>query len=386
MSRRLVWTTVLVLAALLLAAVGFVARFEQVPVERWTPPGKEARRNPYLALERFMATLGRPLIRAESAAFLDALPHGGVLILDSHRRAHLSPARLERLLAWVAAGGYLIVAPEPRGVDDPVLAFFEVNCGCSAETPQDEPAAPAKSPAPPQSFAVAVPGTGRPLQVQFGLGTLQAGSVEPDWRAGAAPQPDKLLHFRHGAGHVTMIAGLSWLFDNRHIGRFDHAELLWTLVETYQPERSGPLTLMARLATPTLWEWLAESAWTAVLALAALLALWLWAVLPRFGPARPEPEAARRQLGEHLAAVGRYVWRAGGLEHWLETARESFRARLALRHPALLALPPAEQAAALAEITQRPVALIAAALHQPAASPQSFTLALATLRHLENRL
>jgi hypothetical protein len=384
MTRRVVWSVLLAVAFAVLVITWFLAKFEQVPIERWTPPAKEARRNPYLALERFMSTMGRPLARAENAAFLDKLPAGGVLILDSHRRAHLSPARVTALLDWVESGGYLIVAPEPSGVDDPILEFFDVTCSCKDEQPR--PAPKARKALPPKSVAIAIPGTEHPLQAQFIYSRMKPGEYDPEWQAAAPNYPAQILHFDHGDGHVTMIEGLSQLFDNRHIGQLDHAELLWTLLETYQPDRSRPVTLMARLVTPSLWEWLAESAWTAVIAAAALVALWLWASVPRFGEARPEPEAARRELGEHLAAIGRYVWRAGGLEHWLEVARESFRSRLALRHPAILALPPAEQAVALAEITQRPISLIATALHQPAGSPQSFTQALRTLRKLESIL
>lgn len=384
MTRRIVWITVLSLAFLVLVAAWFVSKFEQVPVEHWTPPAKEARRNPYLALERFMTSMGRPLARAENAALLDNLPAGGILILDNHRRVHMPPERAQRLLAWVEKGGYLIVAPEPSGVEDPILDFFKVDCGCDSKPAGS--AAKAKKPPAPKSIAVTIPGAARPLQVEFVYGRLNAAGSPPEWQAGAADYPAQLLHFQHGAGHVTMIQGMSWLLDNRHIGQLDHAELLWTLMEIYQPDRSRPVTLMARLSVPTLWEWLAESAWTAVFAAVALLALWLWAVVPRFGITRPEPEAARRELGEHLAAIGRYIWRVGGLDHWLGVARESFRTRLALRHPAILGLPPADQVTALAELTKRPASLIAAALHQPAGSPQSFTLALRTLRNLERIL
>lgn len=384
MTRRIVWIALAAAAFVILSGSWFLAHFERVRVEKWSPPAKEAQRNPYLALERFMAAMGRPLARAENAVFLDRLPAGGVLILDNHRRAHLSPARLKRLLAWVEAGGYLIVAAEPFAVNDPVLAFFQVNCGCGAEPAT--PALPQTRKAAPRSINVSIPGAARPLAVDFNYAGLTPGKIAPVWRSGAPDYRDQLLHFRHGAGQVTVLSGLAWLFANRQIGHQDHAELLWTLLETYQPDRSRPVTLVTHLSVPSLWEWLADSAWTAVVSAAVLVALWLWAIVPRFAPARPEAAAGRRELGEHLSALGRFVWRAGGLEHWLEVARESCRNRLALRHPAILDLPPAEQAAALAELAGRPASLIAAALHQPAATPQSFTLALRTLRNLERTL
>ncbi len=385
MTRRIVWCTVLVFTLVVLA-VGVFTKFEQVTVERWTPPAPEARRNSLLAFERFMVAMGRPLSRAQNAPALDKLEAGSALILDNHRTAVLSPARTAALLAWVEQGGYLIVAPERPGTKDPLLDYFDISCDCSSKTPQTEPQAAAKKPRPPESIPVAIPGKAHPLQVRFIMGWLIPGKTEPVWGAAAPDYPEQILHFDHGKGHVTVVTGLGRLLDNHNIGNFDHAELFWNLLETYQPDWSRPITLMSEPATPSLWEWLAESAWTALISGAALIGLWLWAVVPRFGQVRPEPEAARRELSEHLAAVGRYVWRAGGLAGWLETARASLRNRLALRHSAILALPPAEQAAALAELTRVPTAQITAALYRPAASLPAFTRAVRTLRTLENLL
>jgi hypothetical protein len=231
-----------------------------------------------------------------------------------------------------------------------------------------------------------VPGSPRTLNIQYRGPGLNTGKRAPDWRSGVAGQGDQMLHYHHGLGHITIVAGLDSLLDNHRIGQLDHAELLWTLLQSYQPEPNRPVVLAARLAVPGLWEWLASNAATALVSGLVLLGLALWRIVPRFGPPLPEPVPDRRELREHLAALGRYLWRAGGLDHWLRAARDAFLTRLALRHPALAALPPAEQAAALAHLTRRSPGLIAAALHQPATSPLSFTAALRTLRNLERNL
>ncbi|MFZ2266377.1 MAG: DUF4350 domain-containing protein [Azonexus sp.] len=407
MTRRIVWGGVLALVFTVLIGLWLATRLEQVEVDHWTPPGPAARHDPFLAMTRFLDGMGRPL-RAGDGEGLDTLPPGGVMLLDAQRRSQLTPARTQGLLDWVKRGGYLIVAAEAPGVKDPLLEFFQVNCGCSAspdesepvaegpaegqaenqaEDPVDSPVVPAiKAPRRPDSVSVSVPGAARPLQVDFAYRQLETGASEPEWAAGAADYPAQILHFRHGTGHVTVLASLTQLFDNKHIGHHDHAELLWTLLETYQPDHGRPVTLLTRLGRITLFEWLTRTALPATLSAAALLVLWLWSVIPRFGRTLPAVAPARRELREHLAAIGRYVWRVGGLDHWLETARESCRERLALRHPGLLALAPAEQAQALAELTRRPASLIAAALHEPARTPQSFTLALRVLRNLERSL
>jgi hypothetical protein len=400
MTRRIVWGGVLALVFAVLIGLWLATRLEQVEVDHWTPPGQEARRNPFLAMTRFLDAMGRPL-RAGDGEGLDVLPSGGVMLLDAQRRSQLTPARTQALLDWVKRGGYLIVAAEAPGVKDPLLDFFQVDCGCGASRDEPESAAegPAegqaenrlasaaiKAPRRPESVSVSVPGAARPLQVDYSYRQLETGDNEPEWEAGADNYPAQILHFRHGSGHVTVLASLARLFDNQHIGHRDHAELLWTLLETYQPDHSRPVTLLTRLGRVTLFEWLMRPALPATLSAAALLVLWLWSVMPRFGRTLPAVAPARRELREHLAAIGRYVWRVGGLDYWLETARESCRERLALRHPGLLALAPAEQALALAELTRRPASLIAAALHEPARTPQSFTLALRVLRNLERTL
>lgn len=373
-----------------LAAGWFYTHFEQVTVKTHAPPEAEARRNPYLALERFFARMGRPLQRQADARFLDTLPAGGVLILDAARRIHMTPERVEHLLRWVEQGGYLIVSPDFPG-EDPLLARFGVSRFIPGQSPEKSPAteeeADAVAPLPASgSLTVRIPGAPRPFLADPPTLGLQPGKIAPSWTAGRPRQGTQYLHFAHGSGHVTLISGLSSQFSNFTIGQHDHAEILWTLVQTYQPHLSGPITLVTRLQTPSLWQWLAEYAWTALISGLALLLLWLWRVVPRFGVPQPDPEPDRRQLREHLAAVGRYVWRSGGLEYWLAIARDSFQSRLALRHPAIAALPPAEQAEALARLTRRSAAQIAEALLGPAGSVSSFTSAMRTLRNLERSI
>ena len=122
------------------------------------------------------------------------------------------------------------------------------------------------------------------------------------------------------------------------------------------------------------------------IAAAVLLGLWLWRIVPRFGSTLPEAPPARRELREHLAAIGPHQWRSGALAALLSPAREHFRSRLALRQPTIAVMPVAEQAAALAALCQRPAARIAAALDGSAETPHAFTDALRMLRNLERDL
>ena len=98
MKRTIIWSLVAGLVLVTLITVWFLQNFEQVPSSHREPPQKEARRNPYLALEHLLKQLNRPLERVNSPSSLDQLAAGGVLILDGNRRRNVDPARSERLL------------------------------------------------------------------------------------------------------------------------------------------------------------------------------------------------------------------------------------------------------------------------------------------------
>ncbi len=390
MTRRVAWITVAVLAVLVLGGTWVLSQFEEVDVPRRDAPAPEARRNPYLAFERFMTRMGRPVIRSGDPGLFDHLPPGGVLILDRNRRAHLTQARVDRLFAWVEGGGYLLVAAEQRGTPDPILDRLGARwVEFKPEPPKQDAAAdapPAPAPAAPKWTPplARVPGEAQPFSLLPGGLGLKAAGTPAQWTGGEGRFGASVLHYGMGRGNVTVVVNLDRMLSNDAIGTFDHAEFVWALLRHYRPD--GPVTLLARLAVPDLFEWLADYAWGAVIAAAALVLLWLWRIVPRFSTPAPEPAPTRRELREHLAAIGRYVWRAGGLGHWLAVGRAAFHAHLSLHHPALAALPLAQRADALAALTHRSRGLVLAALGGPATTPAEFTRAMRTLKNLEHDL
>ena len=375
MTRRIVCRTLIGLAALMLLATWLMINLERVPVQAREPPQSAARHNPWLALERFTARLGGHLTRSAEVRALDRLPAGGTLFLDRQRAYLLPPERLRRVLAWVEKGGYLIAVAEPSGVADPLLDSLGVK----------RPASPPETRI--QGVVeVLLPGAARSLAVAASAAVLEAGGRQPDWSAGQPGRGEQLLHFAIGRGQVTVATALDHQLSNRQIGELDHAELYWSLLGRYDRSPRPQVLLLSRLQMPNLGEWLWENSRPACGAAATLIVLWLWRIVPRFGNPLPDAPPARRELREHLAAVGRYLWRAGASAALLGPAREHFRSRLALRQPAIAARPAAAQPAALAALSRRPVASIAAALDGPADTPRAFTDALRLLRQLERDL
>lgn len=348
---------------------------ERVPTRRHEPPAPEAQRNAYLALERFTGKMGGVLERRSDARFLDRLPVGGTLFLDRRRDRLLSPERLQRLLAWVSAGGYLIAVPESPEVPDPLLDALDVR---RAEPPQPGARVAAVD--------VCWPADARARQIAGAWHLLRAGSRQPVWSAGSADHGQQLLHFSVGRGNLTIAAEFDRLLSNRSLGDHDHAELYWSLLEHYDASPRPQVWVLSRLQMPGLLAWIWEHARAACFSGIILILLWLWQIVPRFGPLRPESPPARRELREHLAAVGRYLWRADCLEALLAPARQRLYSCLALRQPTIAALPVAAQIGALADVTGKPAPRLAAALLGEAPSARAFTEAVRTLRDLEEDL
>ena len=173
--------------------------------------------------------------------------------------------------------------------------------------------------------------------------------------------------------------------SNYRIGELDHAELIWALLQNYQPQ--GTIHLASRMETQTLWQWLAESAWMLLISSAVLTALWLWQISPRFGGTLPMPIAERRDLAQHLSAIGRSVWREGGVAHWLASVRQAVQKRLSLRYPKLTQQDASEQRIALARIAACKTIDIASAMTAGRAqSTNEFCKAMQILQRLDQRL
>ncbi len=377
MSRRLIWGIVVLLALLTLLA-WLASRLERETVLIHEPPQAAARRNPYLALERYIERMGGSFTRRSGAGALDRLPAGGTVLLDRQRSQWLPPERLQHLLSWIEDGGYLLVVAERPDVYDPLLEHF----GIQRLT---KPISKAKSISAdqPRVLEVSLPDVERVLRVDAALALLSSGSRPPLWSAGHADEGAQWLHYAIGRGNLTVAVGLDSQLSNRRIGELDHAELFWTLLSRYDHSPKPQVLLLSRLQMPGLFVWLWENAWEACIAAIVVLLLWLSRIVPRFAACVPEAPPTRRELREHLAAVGRYLWRAGALPSLLVPVREHFHNRLAFRHPKIAALPPEEQAAALSELSGISSAGIASALYGSAINTQAFTDALRTLYKLE---
>lgn len=402
MTRGTIWGAVVVLGLATLGLRWFVEMFEPVSVTRSTGVRDEARRDPYLALTRFLERMGRAVERTSDPHRLLSLDGPGVLVLDRRRAYHLSTERAGAVRQWVEEGGYLILVPEIDGtpdllVDDLDLEWATPAGDATAESEEvddavdaaagvpDTPGRPDRKrtplPALPETTTVRVPGAGRPLTID-GYRGLEPGDITPVWTAGNGPWGQQVMHLSVGSGAVTVVVDFDRLTHNTGLGHRDHAEFVWQLIQRYGP--AGPVVLLSRLDVPSLWDWLFTSARAALAAGLLALVLWIWHVAPRFGGVILQPPPDRRQLHEHLTAVGRFLWRQQGPEVWLGVMRAALAEKVVRRvTPAALGR---ERVHAVAVQTGLPAGVVARALEGPAHDAATFIAAAQALQSLDRKL
>jgi hypothetical protein len=330
---------------IVLWAAWFLSTHDRVIVQEWVGPSGEARLREFLAAQRFAERMGLKVVEVRSLPELGALPAQGVLLIP-HRRQQLPPARIAEILRWVDSGGHLVAEAEHAGVPDPLLDQLGVKRSTSAEA--------ARKP-----LSVELPQSGRKLTAFFpGTMKLETGDgAEVRLRAGSS-----LISFARGRGLVTVASTLRFArnpsYDDHFyrlskrpaasIGAQDHAELLWSVLSL---GAGGELRLYFRPERLSLSGFLRENAAPALIAAGLLLALWLWSIVPRFGPVAPDVPPGRRRLLDHLRASGRYYWAKGLRSRLVVAARDAALRRIARAQPDFAGAPQAQRSARLATLT-----------------------------------
>ncbi len=345
-------TIISVLVFLLLVLLGFWLSQNLVKKEIILPVGLqgEAARNPLLAAERFLTTMGVPTRPIDSIKDMQEKPRPGDVLLISSDRQTLGERHSQALLDWVKAGGHLVVTVahvvpeeyEKQAEDGPLLVRVRVRdplldaLGLSVryllDKDQDERVSRAR-----------LPGHGKELQVQFNPAFFLHGARRGDFVIDTG-QGIALLQRRLGRGRITVLSGMHFL-EFRRLGEYDHARFLYALVEN-----ARHVWLMSSNDMPPLWRWLWDHAREAVIAAALLLLLWLWSKLPRFGPLQQQPPPVRRRIMEHIEANGHFLWKQRQLARLVEAVREALEHTALHRHPAWAGMSAEEKVAHIAQL------------------------------------
>jgi hypothetical protein len=401
MGNRLTWALI---GALLLLLAGwgvqwFFANHEQRSREIVDGMSPLAKRNPLLAAERFLNRIG---LDAESISGRDRLltpPAAPGLLLVYRLGVSLPSEREQVLLAWVRQGGHLLITPQeawddaaqssgnnlldalgvhPRFVN-PQPNDDKLNDGTQ---PADQPAdgrnlASREKPAP---VLFDLPVTGERIGVAFSDRRLLFDSQgRADWTV-ETEDGAHLLQYRLGQGRITVIGDLE-IFTNAAIGEQDHALLLARLVGG---QRRAWLLYSSDM--PPLPQLLWRLAPGLVISLASLGLLLVWSLTRRSGPVITPGQAARRNLMEHLAAVGRYLWRTDQAAVTFGQSQAALEQAWHHRHPVLATLEQGERCQWIAQHAGLSPQAVERALYGGYQGEQAFIQVTAVQQRLAARL
>lgn len=431
MTRETLRSIALVLGPLVLLAAAFGACFERKTEEVPVGFSREALTNPYLALERLLANMGREVVSLDGLGDLVALPPANATLVLPIPRDTLSSERSQSLLDWVAEGGHLLVVThsiwdEDDRRPDPLLDRFGLQQHGSSLPDEDEdgdadPDAQAEvvpeaeldsepkpvdgEPVPPSpqdldslarifgAFSgaplewdvaeAAWPGRAAPLQLRFDPRYHWIDSEERASWSAAGPEGVHALTLAHGAGSLTALTD-DWLLRNDRLGDADHAELLVRLAGLNG--RDGPVWVVVSARWPGLWSQATKYAAPVLTSLALLLAAWLWRQSRRFGPLAPDALPERRRWIEHLDAAGRYYWRQDRGLALLRATRERVMRDLTRRRPQLAGLAPLQRDQRIAEHAGLRLAEVQRAFAQGPARPEEFSATIANLERIRASL
>ncbi len=379
-AKRLAWGSALVLLLLALLGWGihwFLDNHRWETLETRVGVSVEARRNPWLAAERFLRRLDRSVESQSGRRLLLQPPAAGGLLIVKRLGRALPAEREQALVEWIGAGGHLVLGVgnsndagaaalrERFGVELGVVDWGEPeegedeDCGCLAR--------------------FHYPGYAEPLQAEFSPDRYLAGSdPPPDWWIDN-PSGAQLLQLAVGRGRLTLITETAWL-DNERIGEHNHALLLALLVGD-----AGAVWLVYGADQPGVPALLWAKAPYLVLSALLLTGLLLWRLGRRSGPRLAAPPPARRDLLEHLQAAARYAWRLDRGQGLLADSRRRLLQDWQRRHPQLERLKRAERSAWIAERRGLAATAVERALYGPIDDEAELIRASALLRRLMGR-
>ncbi|WP_211825854.1 DUF4350 domain-containing protein [Kistimonas asteriae] len=359
MAKRLGIISVIVLLTGLVI-YGFKTFFE--PWEKTIDRGfsREARINPFLAAEHYLAKLGYDVQSDDSAASLNNLSSVSTLLISQAELVR-SESRSRLLEAWLLQGGHLIIeAPSARQLSRHVLlaplAVSRVKHESNASTTDDQHQHAlneiAGIPGKDEDRSALIPqeqltqirfeNVSDPVTAYFSPDFILEHSIEQQEGDGVSEEPLPLyqagnetglhfIQFQVGEGLLTVVSDSS-LWHSSRIDQFDHAYLLHTLssrmergeqtVRIIRGTQMPPLTTIVWQAAPEL-----------VVAFGLLLATWLVYRSRRFGAVQEPDFSRRRAISEHVRASADFLWRHKRYKALLEPLQQEVIKKTNQRYP-----------------------------------------------------
>ena len=301
-----------VVAVALLAALVFVAsRFLEIyPTAKNVPPSREARVNEYLALDRWLESMGYP-VRVVSSGNL------GTVLQAQERRIFIQSSLFqwtddaaEYLARWVEGGGHLFLVIDDYYDDIPLLEEFGIEARRGAESPGYI------------NYAEA-PSFDRSI-------SLETEPAEGVLALNDRSDLTRLVQMGRGRGRL-IVSGKPRFLLSQNLGSAPNARLAWAFFAADADPLQGWLFIRGTARVRGIVGNLFRHGNLAVLALSVLvlLAVGFWAVVPRFGLVRGDDERPGKPLRERFLAEGRFLKRYGALGFYRDVYVREIKRRLA---------------------------------------------------------
>jgi hypothetical protein len=332
---------------LVLGIVPLTSCSETEDREQFIGYGGQARKNPYLAAERYLESDGYEVISTTGVLKFD----GSEGVVFSPASSVRSVADAERILDWIDTGGHYLCFLE-RGEDywkdvgdwahhDPedwredseenpdeetglhmLLERAELDLVSDLKDEYDweeRGSDVAKGDALPFTESVLVfTDDDEEFEMELGGTRLLAPYGDHYYTSDWHNEGDEHHFFSRtlGDGRITFISDAR-AFRNPYLKIADHAELL-----DYVAGRGGKIVFfLGKVRSFT--SMLGEYAWPAMWALFALTVLWIWKSLPRFGPLLEVADGDARNYAKQVKSTGQFLWRHKREDALLKSLRDA---------------------------------------------------------------
>jgi len=294
---------------------------------RWTPPSHEARVNEYLALDRWLMEMGRPVrvLRSGNLSVISRAEERHIFIQSS--LFTWTRAAATHLVRWVEEGGSLFLVLDYQ--ED-----WELWAGAAVLSLLDE-------------FGIEVTWT----DVQGSRKHNEAPSFWRDFSFEVLPNGEalgvedwtgvtRLVQAERGMGRLIVTGSPRFLLSS-FIGSAPNARLAWTLFASdFEPDYTeiipgagnerGWLFIRGTTRTQGLLGSLFRhgNLMTAVISGLVLLVIGFWAVIPMFGLVRRDDSRSGKPLSERFIAEGRFLKTYGALGFYRDAYIKEIKRRL----------------------------------------------------------
>lgn len=370
MKRSTSVVIILVLALLVAAGVaGFFHFFKKVEQEVSLPPRGEAAYNPLYALKKVLQARG---LKVETQAWLDLdglKPAPGDTLVLYAQPEMVTQAQGDDLLAWIEAGGHLVMpSPITAEAGGPLAEAFALYAIEDEEAECERLPLGAKGEDP---LFLCGPRFASDLdEVSYGEGDDDVGY--------------RFARFDWGNGVVSVVSDMEFL-DNDSMKHRIARDMGFSLLAPRIDQ--GRMLLVYSAKSPSLGALILKYGWMVLLPLLMALIAWLAMRSQRFGPLLPVPAAHRRALLEHVRAAGEFAWRRHRGVALHSAMLALWRKRLASRDPLIAALDGDAQVDALSQRLGIDAGRIRHALRPVGLNrPDAFLQSISTLIDMRNRL